>query len=913
MLRALAIGAAVLVGLSAPAAEPDREATERLFATEVLPLFRAKCFACHGDDAGDLRGKFDMRSRGALLAGGESGEAAIVPGDAAGSPLVRAIEWDDLEMPPKENDRLTAEQIAVVRAWVDGGAPWPDDAAIGRLRTEAEDAAGGVRVATSGGLSAEWTNRRYDPADLWAYRPVERPAVPATEGGHANPIDAFLGAKFVEAGLAAAGPADRLTLIRRVTFDLTGLPPRPDEVDAFLADESPDAYERLVDRLLASPHYGEQAARLWLDVTRYADSAGFSNDFERPHAWRYRDYVVRSFNADKPYDRFVTEQIAGDELAGEEGRGDDPELLVAVGFLRMGPWEHTGMSVAAVTRQQYLDDVTNAVGETFLAQGMSCCRCHDHKFDPVPTRDYYRLQAVFAPVQFADRDAPFLAEENTAGMEEGRGRVEALSQDTADALRLVHAPDATAQQREEAPLALKKLYEKRKQAWDREAQRFKPLAMSVYSGPPIERRSNNPYHPLPKPMARKGEPQEVFVLTGGSLESPGEKVGPGVLSVVEGLRDADFGMSIDQAAAVDDTEASIRDSRSEIPGTVHGRRLALAHWVASPENPLTARVMVNRIWQQHFGAGLAGNPNNFGKMGRKPSHPELLDWLAGEFVRQEWGIKAMHRLIVTSDAYRRSGTAVDLEAADRIDPENELLSCFPPRRLSAEEIRDAALAASGELNDAIGGLPVRPEINREVAAQPRHVMGSVSPAYQPSRTPAERNRRTLYCLKIRTLRDPTLEVLDQPTPDLSCERRSQSTVAPQAFALFNGQASHDRALAAALRLEREAAPEDRIGAAFRLFFGRDAAEEERRLASEHVARMTAGYEARRAEPEPLPIRIERAMVEEQTGTEIRWSERLDVYESYVADAKPWDVGPETRALADLCLVLMNANEFLYVY
>lgn len=908
MLRVLAIGAAVLIaGPGTSAAEPDREAVGRLFATDVLPLFRAKCFACHGDDAGDLHGEFDMRSREALLAGGESGEAAIVPGDAAGSPLVRAIEWDGLEMPPKENDRLAAGQIAVVRAWVDGGAPWPDEATIERLRSDAE-AAGVVRVTTSGGLSEDWTNRRYDPADLWAYRPVERPSVPGAGGRHGNAVDAFLGAKLAEAGLTAAEPADRLTLIRRVTFDLTGLPPRPVEVEAFLADESPDAYERLVDRLLASPHYGEQAARLWLDVTRYADSAGFSNDFERPHAWRYRDYVVRSFNADKPYDRFVTEQVAGDELDA-----DDPEMLVAVGFLRMGPWEHTGMSVAAVTRQQYLDDVTNAVGETFLAQGMSCCRCHDHKFDPVPTRDYYRLQAVFAPVQFADRDAAFLAEENTAGLEEGRGRVETLSRDTADALRLVHAPDATPQQREEAPLALKKLYEKRKQAFDRDAQRFKPLAMSVYSGPPIERRSNNPYHPLPKPMARKGEPQEVFVLTGGSLESPAEKVGPGVLSAVEGLRNADLGLRIDQVATADDDDGSIRNSKSEIPNSLHGRRLALARWIASPENPLTARVMVNRIWQQHFGAGLAGNPNNFGKMGRKPSHPELLDWLAGEFVGQGWSVKALHRLIVMSDAYRRSGTPVDPEAADRIDPENKLLSWFPPRRLSAEEIRDAALAASGELNDAIGGFSARPEINREVAAQPRHVMGSVSPAYQPSRTPAERNRRTLYCLKIRTLRDPTLEVLDQPTPDLSCERRSQSTVAPQAFALFNGQASHDRALAAALRLESEAASEERIGAAFRLFFGRDATEDERRLASQQVARAAARYEGRRVEREPLPTRIERAMVEEQTGTEIRWSERLDVYEDYVPDAKPWDVGPGTRALADLCLVLLNSNEFLYVY
>lgn len=916
MLRVCALGAGLAAFcLAGFAGQEERPATptateaERLFATKVLPLFKEKCLACHGDDAADLRGEFDMRSLKGLLAGGESEEPSIVPGDPDVSPLVQAIEWGELEMPPKENDRLTPEQIGFVRSWIAGGAPWPDEATIERLNAQGWDAADGVQVATSGGLSAEWTGRRYDPADLWAYQPVERPVVPAASGSRANPIDAFLGAKLKEVELTPATVADRLTLIRRATFDLTGLPPTPREVAAFLRDESPDAYERVVDRLLASPHYGEQAARLWLDVTRYADSAGFSNDFERPHAWRYRDYVVRSFNTDKAYDRFVVEQLAGDEL-----NPDDPEMLVAVGYLRMGPWEHTGMSVAAVTRQQYLDDVTNAVGETFLAAGMSCCRCHDHKFDPIPTRDYYGLQAVFAPVQFADRDAPFLPAENTAGLEAGRERVETQAQDTTDALQLVLPPEATEQQRAEAPLALKKLYEKRKQALEREAQRFRPLAMSVYDGPFLERRSNQPYHPLPKPKDREGEAQEVFILTGGSLESPTEKVGPGVLSVVDGLRIADLGLRIDQVAAVDGPKSSNRDPQSEIPNSLHGRRLTLARWIASPENPLTARVIVNRIWQQHFGRGIAANPNNFGKMGRKPTHPELLDWLASEFVRQGWSVKALHRLIVTSDAYRRSSMPADPAAADRLDPENKLLSWFPPRRLSAEEIRDAALAVSGELNPAMGGFPARPEINREVAVQPRHVMGSVAPAYQPSRTPAERNRRSLYCLKIRTLRDPLLEVLDQPSPDLSCERRSQSTVAPQAFALFNGQATHDRALATAIHVEHEGrTAETRIDLAFRLAFNRPPTDEERQLALDHVARMTERHHITTASPEPLPARIERAMVEEQTGTEIRWSERLDVFESYVPDAKPWNVSPETRALADLCLVLLNSNEFLYVY
>jgi hypothetical protein len=713
---------------------------------------------------------------------------------------------------------------------------------------------------------------------------VRRYAVPVanlkSQIGH--PVDAFLAEKLAAKGLRPAGEADRRTLIRRVTFDLTGLPPTPEQVAAFLADGRPDAYERLVDRLLASPAYAEQQARHWFDVARYADSNGFSNDYERPHAWRYRDYVVRSFAVDKPFDRFVLEQLAGDELDPA-----DPEMLIAVGFLRCGPWEHTGMSVAAVTRQQYLDDVTNGVGETFLAAPLTCCRCHDHKFDPLPTRDYYRVQAVFAPVQFADRDVPFLPEENTAGLADHRQRVQTLLGTVPADITAALPPDAPKAVRDEADLAIRKLRQKRSDHLKREQEYPKPLAMSVYDGPPIERRVNQPYHALPK--NRTGPPQDVHILTGGAVEAPAEKVGPGVLSAVAG-------------PAV------------TIPETAESRRLAFARWVASGDNPLTARVFVNRVWQQHFGTGLAANPNNFGKMGKKPTHPELLDWLAAWFVEHGWSVKELHRLLVTSAAYRRAGDPPDPAAVEKLDPENALLSWYPPRRLAAEELRDALLAVSGELNPAAGGLPARPELNREVALQPRHVMGSVSPAYQPSRTPAERHRRTLYTLRVRTLRDPGLEVFDRPSPDLSCERRPESTVTPQVFSLFNGQASHDRALALARRLEREAdTAADRIDRAFLLTFGRQPTAAERDKALAHVARATEHHRRHEPPPETMPTAVVRELVEEQTGTKIHWNERLDVYESFVADAKPWDVGPETRALADLCLVLMNANEFVYVY
>jgi mono/diheme cytochrome c family protein len=879
---ALAVGAEPPLSPKSDAAL-SREQAERLFATEILPLLKEKCIACHGEDPKGPRGGLDLRSREKALAGGESGEPALVPGDASKSLMLKAVAREGPKMPPKETDRLTGEQVVTLRRWVAAGAPWPDAASIANLREKAwTEQSVGVTVPTSGGLTPEWTNRRYDPVDLWAYRPVKLQPVPTPTRSRLgiNPIDAFIAAKLETVGLTPAPEADKRTLIRRVTFDLTGVPPTPEAVDAFLADGQPDAYERLVDRLLAGPQYGEQQARHWLDVTRYADSAGFSNDFERPHAWRYRDYVVRSCNVDKPFDRFALEQLAGDELAP-----DDPEMLIAVGFLRMGPWEHTAMSVATVTRQQWLDDVTNAVGETFLAAPLACCRCHDHKFDPLPARDYYRVQAVFAPVQFADRDAPFLPGENAAGLDAFRRRIDRLIGSMANDLKLAFGPDATDQERNEAELALRKLREKRRQALEREREYPRPLAMSVYDGPPIDRRSPQPYHAMPKD--RRGAVQEVSILAGGSLEGPADKVTPGVLS------------------AIGDTS---------IPATAEGRRLAFARWVASAENPLTARVFVNRVWQQHFGSGLVATPNNFGKMGRKPTHPELLDWLATWFVEHSWSVKQLHRLIVSSAAYRRSSDPLDPLAAARVDPDNAVLSDFPPRRLAAEELRDAMLSISGELNAMPGGLPARPEINWEVATQPRHVMGSVGPAYQPDRTPAERHRRTLYALKVRTLRDPALSVFDQPPPDQSCERRGASTVAPQALCLLNSRASHDRALALARRLEREAElPSGRIDRAFRLIFGRPPTDIERERSLAHVTAQTERHRRQTPVAAPPPKEIERSLVEEQTGTKIRWRERLDVFEDFLADLKPWDVGPETRALADLCLVLLNANEFVYVY
>ncbi|HAA69991.1 MAG TPA: hypothetical protein DCE55_12690, partial [Planctomycetaceae bacterium] len=395
------------------AAEPP--AADLLFAHRILPLLKARCFACHGADPNQLRAEFDMRSRAGLLRGGASGEPAVVPGQPAVSPLYQAVaavavdQWP--AMPPKANDRLSRAQVTSIATWISAGAPWPGAARLASLLKQPNPWADedGVRVKTSGGLSADWTNRTYAPQDLWSWKPIQRPPLP-DQAGH--PIDRLLRIGLPE-NLPPAPPADRLALIRRATFDLLGLPPTPAEIDAFLEDDQPGSFARLITRLLASPHYGEQWGRHWLDVVRYADSAGFANDFERPNAWRYRDYVIRAFNQDKPYDAFVREQIAGDELTAGETGSPRVETLIAAGFLRMGPWEQTGMEVARLTRQQFLDDVTNSVGQVFLGHVLRCARCHDHKFDPIPTRDYYALQAVFANTQFAEVDAPFLPSENT--------------------------------------------------------------------------------------------------------------------------------------------------------------------------------------------------------------------------------------------------------------------------------------------------------------------------------------------------------------------------------------------------------------------------------------------------------------------------------------------------------------------
>ena len=870
----------LLIGLHGTSLASETVPADVLFARKVLPLFKEKCLACHGNDSKKLKGGLDLRTRAGLFKGGESEESSVAPGKPMASPLylavTRAHEDDWAAMPPKENDKLSIAQVNYIRDWIAGGAPWPDVKRIAELLQQKDPWAveGGVLVKTSGGLGKEWTNRKYDPKNLWAYQPVKRPATPMDS---ANPIDAFINARIPN-GLKPAPEADRLSLIRRATFDLTGLPPTPEEIESFVNDIELNAYKRLIERLLASPHYGEQWGRHWLDVVRYADSGGFANDFERPNSWRYRDYVIRSFNEDKPYDQFVIEQIAGDEIAPKSTENE-----IAVGFLRMGPWEQTGMAVARVTRQFFLDDVTDSVGQVFLGHVMRCARCHDHKFDPLPTRDYYSMQAVFAHTQFAEVNAAFQPSENTDGFEAHKKYHQLRNDENKRMLGTLPKERVTPND-----FGRERLGRKWSTLFSWGFDRYRPIAFTVYNGKTKLDRNVNRRRPRPADPMKDGRLEKTTILTGGDLFSPADSVQPGALSAI-GLK-------------------------SEITTEVNGRRTALAKWITHKDNPLTARVMVNRVWQYHFGRGLAGNPNNFGATGKKPTHPKLLDWLASEFMAKGWSVKQLHWLIMTSETYRRSSTHPTPERLAKHDPNGDSYAVFRPRRLAAEELRDAVLAVTGELTQKPGGIPARPDMNLEAALQPRMIMGTFAPSYVPDTKPEQRNRRSVYALKLRGQRDPFMTTFNQPGPDKSCELRDSSNVTPQVFTLFNSEESADRALAFAARVIKETNSDgEAVRRAFRLAFGRVPNKAEAGDALQLWKKTTEEQAKRNPKPRTYPTEVVRSANEENTGQTFTFAEKLFEYQDYQPDLQLHQVDARTRGFADLCLALLNANEFLYVY
>jgi mono/diheme cytochrome c family protein len=882
--------------IPSPAAAPSE--AEKLFALKVKPLFNEKCMACHGNDPDKIKGDFDMRARSAMLKGGAEFESkSFIPGKGEASFLYKVTTRtvEDYEMPPKEADRLTEEQTWWIRDWINAGAPWPSDERVSEIEQKYAE---GVIVPTSGGLGEDWTNRRYKPEHLWAYQPLKVEPV----AGDVNSVDWFINQGLKAAGLKPAPTAAPRELARRISFGLTGLPPLPNAARRFEAALKKDPRTAVLNyakQLMSTKHYGEHFGRQWLDVARYADSAGFANDYSRPNAWRFRDYVVRAFNDDKPYNEFVREQVAGDEIDSE-----DPEKVIATGFLRMGPWEQTGMSVFRVTRQQWLDDVTDSVGQTFLAHPLQCAKCHDHKFDPIPTRDYYSMMAVFSTTQFAERNTPFLKQENKTWFKEANdwttAKVQAYQKqrnelnaevkknrkkETGDA----KVGDNGLDPGDEASLARMGKNISR-HTW--EFDKVRPIAFAVHTGKTIERKNVSSRTVMPKKPWAKGYLEEDTILTGGDAYSHGAKVTPGPISAATKLG----GMK----------EPTFPADRGE-------RRLALADWIVDQQNPLTARVMVNRVWTWHFGQGLAGNPNNFGATGKLPTHPELLDHLANWFMDNGWSVKKLNELILSSNAYRRSTRHPNAAVLAEKDPKGELYATFRPRRLAAEEIRDAMLAASGELNRMVGGIPCRPDINMEVAMQPRQIMGGTASVYEPDPKPQQRNRRTIYAEKIRGVRDPFMETFNQPGPDKSCELRETSTVAPQALTLLNAEEVNDRALAFAARAIEESKQANAvIRRVFELALARPPTATELKTCREHWERAVKEESGKQYTAKKYASITKRTVMAEKTGEPYDFIEHMPAYENYVPDLQPADTDARTRGLAQVCLVIFNLNEFAYL-
>jgi mono/diheme cytochrome c family protein len=867
----------LLTGLLTGAASLAAATAEEIFREQIQPVLVRDCQGCHGKR--QSLANLDLSDREGALKGGGRGPA-LLPGKPSESLLIQVLEGrNNLQMPPGGPEKkLPAATVAAFRKWVAAGAVWP----------------GSEPAAATWNLTEQ---------DLWAFRPVRRL-------DPAKSIDTFLNAPLRAKQIAPAPKADRRTLIRRVTIDLTGLPPTPEDVEAFVSDEAPKAWGRLIERLLASPRYGERWGRHWLDVVRYADTNGFSNDFERPNAWRYRDYVIRSFNQDKPYDRFLLEQVAGDEIDPE-----NPEAVIATGFLRAGPWEHTMMSVEAVTRQLFLDDVTHATANVFLGLTLGCARCHDHKFDPIPTKDYYRVQSVFATTEFARPATPFLASENTASLPEGRASMKTRHDEAIARIgeyrekaavklmarygvtRVEDLPKGEMERAMNTGEGLDpdeyeefKLFLKHWELFRESLVRYEPRAFAVSSGPLDGATDGGGALKYAKRAEYK--PAPVRVLPGGNIQAPAEAVTPGVLSAIE-------------------TYSGLR--APPIPESIGGRRTAWARWMADPANPLTARVMVNRIWQYHFGRGLAQDTSNFGKMGHKPVHPELIDHLAASLIQNGWSVKSVHRLILGSEAYQRASRHPEASSVAAKDPGNALLSYFPPRRAEAEVLRDSILAVSGELNLEAGGPGVFPQINEDVARQPQHRMGSVAPAYSPSPKRAQRNRRTVYTFQQRSLVDPFVEVFNGPSLDLACDRRENSTVPTQAFGLLNSQFVNDMALAMAVRLEREAGTlAARIRRAFHLAYGRAPEPRELAASEKHFENMLALHRGRKIPPRQPHPPIVHKITSELTGQVFAFEQQRDP-SPYEHNLHPSEVTPETRALADLALVFLNSSEFVYIY
>jgi hypothetical protein len=718
----------------------------------------------------------------------------------------------------------------------------------------------------------------------WAFRKPERPAQPKVRdrGWVRTPVDAFILARLEQEGLQPAQPAAKTALLRRVTFDLIGLPPTPEEVESFLRDERPDAYARVVERLLASPHYGERWAQHWLDVVRYAESNGYEADSERPHAWRYRDYVIRAFNDDKPYDRFLTEQLAGDQVARGQDARANAELLIAAGFHRCGPVHLTsGNTDPEVNRQEVLTEMTNGVGAALLGLTIGCARCHDHKFDPVSQADYYRLQAFFAAAQPKDVDiaTPEERQAHDARLKEIKARIAPLEKEVAqiDAphqRRLQEQKKARLEPSYREALAVepsKRTPEQKKLAahaetlikvtWDEIVAALAPEEQRRRAD--LRERIHTLEAQLPPPAARARTVTDDSTVPVTYLLKRGDPKRKG--------------------AAVQAAPPRVLAAKNQAPTT---DRTALARWLTSPDHPLTARVLVNRLWQHHFGRGLVATPNDFGLRGARPTHPELLDWLACEFVAGGWSIKHVHRLMVLSNTYQQTSALGANPPARQKDPDNRLLGRMNRRRLEGEALRDNVLAVAGTLNGRIGGpmvrVPLEPEVYELIFTE-----GEPDGLWLVTPDPREHFRRSIYLFAKRNVRLPVLEMFDQPDTLTSCPARPVSTYAPQALVLLNGPFVQGQSKLFAARLLRECGEDEvwPVERAYQLAMGRPPTAAERRTAQEFLG----------SQAQLLRDRL-------------RGRRRVALPPDVLDGVDP----ARAAALADFCLALMNRNEFLYV-
>ena len=763
------------------------DAKLKFFEARVRPILFERCYDCHGTDSDNESG-LRLDSLRAILKGGRSGPA-VVPGHPNRSLMILAIRHDPslAAMPPKT--KLPTQEIKTLAAWIKMGAPWPNSKVP-------------VRSDSTGAVEVKFTAAE---KSFWAFRPPQRPTVPTVQRTDwpTSPVDHFVLVMLESKGLLPASGANKRTLIRRATIDLHGVPPTPREVEEFLGDDSPNAFENLIERLLAAPRYGERWGRHWLDVARYADSNGMDDNMFYSDAWRYRDYVIAAFNNDKPYDQFVREQVAGDLLNASNDSFDRDEALIATGFLMIGP-KMLAEDDPVKQRMDIVDDQIDTIGRAFLGLTLGCARCHDHKFDPIPTADYYSLAGIFKSTRIMlSYRVDSKWNTRALGSRELDERLEQLERELNELDEAVVLGNFIGKDEEKKRLtarlaAVKKEYAAIPRAMAVEDEHVEDLQVFL--------RGN---HLARGPLAPRGFPR---ILTGAKQEP--------------------------------------------LSKSSSGRR-ELAEWLTRPDHPLTARVMVNRIWQGHFGQGLVRSPDNFGRLGQRPDNQPLLDWLAIEFVNRCWSIKSMHRLMMTSSSYRMSG-AHNKRSAE-VDPENRLLWRMNRRRMEAEAIRDSLLAVSGQLDDSMGG----PVLNG-------NVFTILSATVLKDSEWFNSNRRSVYLPVFRSGLSDMFQAFDFPDPAVVNGVRSNTTIAPQALFMMNSELMDHVVQRMALRISR-AAHDDlrRIESAYELAYGRFPSPEEFIEWKEHIARIR----------------------------------RLNAADNGGANRKVWE---------SVCRVLLSSNEFVYI-